>query len=67
MKTAVRTQIKKVRAAVSEGDLAKAESEFKTAAKKLDQAGAKGVFHPNKSARHKSRLQALIRKAKAGA
>ena len=64
VKTAVRSQIKKVRAAVGEGDIAKAETEFRTAAKKLDQAGAKGVVHPNKSARTKSRLQALIRKAK---
>ena len=64
IKSAVRTQIKKVRAAVSAGEFEKAETEFRTAAKKLDQAGAKGVIHPNKSARHKSRLQALIRKAK---
>lgn len=65
IKTAVRTQIKKVRVAVEAGELDKAESEFRTAAKKLDQAGAKGVIHKNKSARHKSRLQSLIRKAKA--
>ena len=65
IKTAIRTQIKKVRAAVAEGDLKKAEEEFQLCAKKLDKAGSRRVFHPNKSARHKSRLQSLIRKAKA--
>lgn len=65
IKTAVRTQVKKVRLAATAGEIEKAETEFRTAAKKLDQAGAKGVIHPNKSARQKSRLQALIKKAKA--
>ena len=64
IKSAVRTQIKKVRQAVDAGEIDKAEAEFRAAAKKLDQAGAKRVIHPNKSARQKSRLQALIRKAK---
>ena len=64
VKTAVRTQIKKVRVDVDAGEIEKAETEYREAAKKLDKPGAKGIFHNNKSARHKSRLQSLIRKAK---
>ena len=66
-KAAIRTQVKKVREAASEGDVQKAETEFRLAAKKLDRGGAKRVVHPNKAARLKSRLQALIKKTKAPA
>ena len=66
VKSAVRTQMKKVRVAVDAGDVSKAEEEYRVAAKKLDQAGARRIFHPNTSARYKSRLQKLIKKAKAG-
>ena len=61
----MRTQIRRVREAVSEGNLDAAESQFRLAAKRLDQAGAKGIIHPNKAARTKSRLQSLIKSAKA--
>ena len=64
LKSSVRTQMKKVIAAAEAGDVAKAEEEFKIAAKKLDQAGSKGVFHKNSTARKKSRLQRIIMKAK---
>jgi small subunit ribosomal protein S20 len=65
IKSSVRSQIKKVRTAVTEGDIAKAESEFRLAAKKLDRAGARRVIHPNTSARYKSRLHKMIKTAKA--
>ena len=65
IKSAVRTQIKKVRKAVEAGDIETAEAEYKLAAKKLDKAGAKRIFHPNASARYKSRLQNAIKAAKA--
>ena len=64
VKSAVRTQIKKVRAAIAAGEIDKAESEFILAAKKLDKAGANRVLHPNTSARYKSRLQRAIKAAK---
>ena len=64
VKSAVRTQMKKVRQAAAAGDIEKAEAEYRVAAKKLDQAGAKRVFHPNASARYKSRLQKAIKTAK---
>ena len=63
-KSVLRKCIRQVREAVSAGDLEKAEISFRTAAKKLDRAGAQNLIHPNKSARLKSRLQSLIRKAK---
>jgi len=64
VKSSVKTQIRKVREAADAGDVTKAEAEFREAAKKLDRAGARGVVHPNKAARTKSRLQHLIKKTK---
>ena len=66
-KTAMKTQIKAVHKAVEAGDLEKAETEYRDAARKLDRAGAKGIIHKNKASRGKSRLQAAIKKAKASA
>lgn len=63
-KTAVKTQVKKVLTAVQAGDVEKAELEFRLAAKKLDQAGAKNVIHKNAAGRQKSRLQRAIKAAK---
>ena len=67
IKSAMKTQIKAVMAAVSEGDFDKADKEFRVAAKKLDRAGAKGIIHRNAASRKKSRISAAIRKAKATA
>ena len=64
IKSAMKTQVKKVLTAAKAGDIEKAESEFRLAAKKLDRAGARRVIHPNKAARKKSRLQNAIKKAK---
>ena len=63
--SALRTQLRKVREAATAGDVEKAESEFRSAAKRLDRAGARNLIHPNKAARTKSRLQNLIKAAKA--
>jgi small subunit ribosomal protein S20 len=63
-KRALATQYKKVVAAVSEGDATKAETELRTAAKKLDKAAAKKVIHPNAAARTKSRLSSKVKKLK---
>ena len=64
IKSSMRTQIKKVVAAATAGDVEAAETEFKLAAKKLDKAGAKNVIHKNAAGRQKSRLQRIIKKAK---
>ncbi|HVE91093.1 MAG TPA: 30S ribosomal protein S20 [Actinomycetota bacterium] len=44
-----------------------AEAEFQTLQKRLDKAAGKGVIHPNKAARKKSRLAKALRKASAPA
>jgi small subunit ribosomal protein S20 len=64
VKSALKTECKKVVAALKDGSVEKAEGEFRTAAKKLDQAASKGVIHRNAAARTKSRLSAKIRTAK---
>lgn len=61
----MRRQVGAVRAAVKAGDIEKAEAEFRVAAKKLDKAGAKHIIHKNVADRTKSRLQHLIKTAKA--
>ena len=53
---AARTQVRKARAAMEEGNKAAAEEQVKLAVKKLDKAAAKGVIHKNNAARRKSRL-----------
>ena len=65
IKSAVKTQIKKVTSAVDKGELETAEKELAAAARALDKAGSRGVLHKNTVARRKSRLQARIKKAKA--
>lgn len=63
-RTALRTNIKKVRKAVEAGDVELSESEFRITTKKLDQAAAKNILHANTAARYKSRLSAAIKKLK---
>jgi small subunit ribosomal protein S20 len=62
-RSALRTQVKKVRTAVAAGNLDVATTEFRVATKKLDQAAAKHMIHRNAAARTKSRLSLLIKKA----
>jgi small subunit ribosomal protein S20 len=64
VKSAIKTQVRKVREAIMAGDLARADAEFRFAATKLDRAGAKRVIHPNAAARTKSRLSHLMKAAK---
>ena len=55
-RSGLRTRIKKVLTAVESGDDAAAQEAYRSAAKALDQAAAKGVIHPNAAANKKSRL-----------
>ena len=64
IKSTLRTQIRKVRAAILAGDVATSEQEFILATKKLDQAASKKVIHDNQASRLKSRLSASIKKIK---
>lgn len=65
VKSSVKTQIKKVISALRDGKIGVAETEFRAAASHLDRAAGKGVIHKNNAARRKSRLQAVIKAAKA--
>jgi len=65
VKRDLRTRGKKVEADLTAGNLAQAEADFRDAAKKLDQAAAKGVIHRNAAARRKSRLSARLKALKA--
>lgn len=64
VKSAVKTQIRKVREAITAGDVATAETELRLAAKRVDKAAAAGVVHANQAARVKSRLSAAVKTAK---
>lgn len=55
-KSAMRTAVKKVEAAVTLNDTPAAKEAFAAAASKLDKAAAKGLIHKNAAARKKSRL-----------
>lgn len=55
-KSALRTSIKKVLAAVDAKDAAAAAAAYNEASSKLDKAVAKGIHHKNYATRQKSRL-----------
>lgn len=63
-RSALKTQVKKVREAVKKGDLTVAQTEAQLAGKKFDLAAAKGIIHKNLSSRTKSRLSAFVKAAK---
>ena len=60
-RSAMRTSIKKVIAAIESGDKAAAESAYQAAVPFIDRSVSKGLIHRNKAARHKSRLNSKIR------
>ena len=49
------------RTAIADGDVEKATAEFRTAAKKLDQAASGKIIHANAAARTKSRLSKAVK------
>jgi small subunit ribosomal protein S20 len=61
-RSALRTLLKKFRAAAAGTDPQAAEELFRTVVKRLDQAAATRLIHKNTAARTKSRLSKLIRK-----
>ncbi|MBE5959270.1 MAG: 30S ribosomal protein S20 [Lachnospiraceae bacterium] len=60
IKTAVKTCIKKVEAAVANNDKELATKELVAATKAIDMACTKGVYHKNNAARKVSRLAKLV-------
>lgn len=62
---ALKTQIKKVYAAAEEGQAEVLRTQYNLTARRLDQAAAKRVIHPNMAARKKSQLARLLNNAAA--
>ncbi len=60
IKSAIKTELKKFEAAVSEGNKASAQELYNVCVKKLDQAAAKGVYHKNTISRKKSKLAKAV-------
>lgn len=57
----VRTYIKKVQAAIGEGNKEAAKAAYAAAVPVIDRMADKGIIHKNKAARHKSRLNAQVK------
>ncbi|HUS58598.1 MAG TPA: 30S ribosomal protein S20 [Planctomycetota bacterium] len=64
-KGVLKSQVKKVLAAVQAKDRAAAEKEFQAATKLIDRAGTKQLIHANVAARKKSALAKKINAIKA--
>jgi len=62
-KSAVRSQIRKLDAAIASGDAAAIQTEFRATVKRLDQTAAKGIIHKNLASRTKSRLSKRVKAA----
>ena len=60
-RSAMRTSLKKLQAAISGGDKEQATAAFQAAVPHLDRMARKGIIHPNAAARSKSRLNASVR------
>lgn len=60
IRSAVKTAIKKVLAAVEAGDKAVASEELKAATKVIEMAATKGVYHKNNAARKVSRIAKAV-------
>lgn len=58
----MRTYLKRVRKAVSEGNQELAQTEYRLASSIVDRMATKGLIHKNKAARHKSRLNLHLKK-----
>lgn len=60
-KSMFRTQVKNIIKAIAAGDKSTAEAAYKEAVPMIDRIARQGLVHPNKAARHKSRLNRHIR------
>lgn len=63
--SALRTLVKKYRAAVAGGDAAAIDELYKLCSRRFDQAAAKHMIHKNAASRMKSRLALHANKAQA--
>ena len=60
VRSKVKTSVKKVYAAIEEGDKAKAAEALRLAAAELDKAATKGVYHKNMTSRKVARLAKAV-------
>ena len=65
-KEVLKDAIKTFAAALTGGDESKAETEFRTATRRIDKVAAKGTIHKNTAARKRSRLAKRLNALKAG-
>lgn len=63
-KSMLRTEVRKVREAITAGSVADAMAALRNCARQLDRAAAHRVIHPNAAARLKSRLSSSIKALK---
>lgn len=63
VRTSLKTDAKKVRAASESGDAEAVQQELRQAARALDKAVSKGVLHKRTAARRKSRLARTVSSA----
>jgi small subunit ribosomal protein S20 len=61
VRSALKTEAKKVQSAIQEGDAEAASARNRDAGRALDRAASKGVIHKRTAARRKSRLARLMR------
>jgi len=66
-KSAMRTAIKAVNAAIEAGDLQKAEAGLPAALSAIAKTAKKGIIHRRAASRNKSRLTLRLNKARGGA
>lgn len=62
LRSMMRTYIKKTVNAIASGDVEAAKTAYQNAVPVIDRMVSKGIIHKNKAARHKSRLNAHIKK-----
>ncbi|MBQ8924246.1 MAG: 30S ribosomal protein S20 [Lachnospiraceae bacterium] len=62
IKSKVKTYIKKVEAAIAEGDKAAAQTALTAATSEISKAASKGVYHKNNASRKISRLTLAVNK-----
>jgi len=60
-RSAMRTQVKACQKSLAQNDAPASAAAYRQAGSALDQAARKGLTHPNKAARLKSRLNARLR------
>jgi small subunit ribosomal protein S20 len=64
-KSIIKTEVKKLDAAIKSGDAGKAQEEYKQVVKKLDTIAGTSTMHKNTAARKKSRLAKRLNAIKA--